>query len=174
MWSEGKTLENRDIRDLFGHFATGVAIVTAARENRLVGVTISSFTSISLTPRLIMFSLAKTLLSLPDFEAAPGYGINFLAADQQDLSKRFATKGEDKWLGTSISYSATGAPLLDGALAHIECTPHQRVEAGDHVIFICQVMRFNTPGATKHPLLFFRGKYCLVESPSSPISTLSA
>ncbi|WP_246160530.1 flavin reductase family protein [Aureimonas fodinaquatilis] len=160
-------MDARELRNLFGHFATGVAVVTAKLpDGNKVGVTISSFNSISLEPELVMFSLTNTLLSLPAFESAVSYGINFLAADQQEVSRRFAVKGEDKWADTAMRHGESGAPLLDGALAHIECSLHQRVEAGDHVIFICRVISFATPGATKEPLVFFKGRYCGIETPA--------
>lgn len=167
-------MEARELRNLFGHFATGVAVVTAAADSRLAGVTISSFNSISLSPELVMFSLTRTLLSLPDFETAARYGINFLAADQKDVSRRFATRGEDKWAGTAMHFGRNGAPLLDGALAHIECELHQRVEAGDHIVFICRITGFDTPGADKEPLVFFKGEYCPLGVQTLPNPALSA
>lgn len=161
-------MSQRELRNLFGHFATGVAVVTArTADGDRVGVTINSYNSISLAPELVMFSLTRNLLSLPAFEAASHYGINFLAADQQDISHRFATRGEDKWAATAAPAGENGAPLLEGALAHIECSLHQRVEAGDHIIFICRVTRFGTPGGTKEPLVFFKGRYCALEGDSS-------
>lgn len=163
-------MDHRELRNLFGHFATGVAVVTAeTSDGEAVGVTINSFNSVSLSPELVMFSLTRSLLSLPVFEDAVSYGINFLAADQQDLSKRFAMRGEDKWSETKVKRGANGAPLLEGAIAHIECGLHQRVEAGDHIIFICRVTRFDTPAASKEPLVFFKGRYCGIDVPALPV-----
>lgn len=153
-------MDTRGLRDLFGHFATGVAVVTAAdREGVRAGCTINSFTSISLAPELVMFSLMRTLLSLPVFRDATRYAVNFLAADQQSLSHRFAKRGEDKWTQTSFFEGGNGAPVLSGALAHIECELHQLVEAGDHFLFLCRVTAFATDADARDPLVFFKGRY---------------
>jgi flavin reductase (DIM6/NTAB) family NADH-FMN oxidoreductase RutF len=157
-------MEHRELRDLFGHFPTGVAIVTTTGVvSEKVGVTISSFNSVSLDPGLVMFSLTNELRSLPVYLAAETFGINFLSADQTELSNRFASKGADKWLGTRHRMGTTGVPLLEDALAHIECEKFQVVEGGDHMIFICRVVAYETFEKSS-PLIFFKGRYRTVEA----------
>lgn len=158
-------MDQRELRNMFGHFATGVAIVTArSAAGEPVGVTINSFNSVSLSPELLMFGLTRTLRSLSVFEQASSFGINLLAADQRDLSHRFATRGEDKWTRTAVREGRCGAPLLEGALAHIECVPHRLIEAGDHVVFLCRITGFDTTGGSKEPLVFYKGRYCGLEA----------
>lgn len=160
-------IDHRDLRNILGHFATGVTIVTTRGvDGERVGVTVNSFNSVSLSPELVLFSLTRSLLSLPVFEAADSYGINFLAADQQHLSNRFARRGQDKWTETLSLEGEGGIPLIHGALAHIECAREQILEAGDHLIFLCRVTSISA-GAAKEPLLFFKGGYCGL-SPLTP------
>jgi flavin reductase (DIM6/NTAB) family NADH-FMN oxidoreductase RutF len=148
-----------ELRQLLGHFATGVAVVTAeVPDGERAGVTINSFNSVSMSPELILFSLDRSLLSLPVFEAATHYGVNFLAAGQEEVSRRFASRGQEKWSETDWRRGSTGAPLLAGSLAHIECARHSVVEAGDHLIFLCRVLDFATSGS-QAPLIFYRGRY---------------
>lgn len=152
-------MDQRQLRSLLGHFATGVAIVTArAPSGEPAGVTINSFNSVSLSPALVMFSLTRGLWSLPVFEETDHFGISFLSRDQQDLSNRFAARGVDKWQGATVLTGRNGVPLVKGALAHIECRKDQMIEAGDHIIFLCAVtgMEAGPPG---EPLVFFRGGY---------------
>ncbi len=157
-------MDYRELRDLFGHFPTGVAVATTIGcEAEKVGVTISSFNSVSLDPGLVMFSLTNTLFSLPAFVGANAYGINFLTAEQADLSNRFSRKGTDKWTNTRHSVSANGVPLLDDALAHIECEKFKVIEGGDHLIFLCRVIAYQTFEKTS-PLIFFKGRYRSVEA----------
>jgi flavin reductase (DIM6/NTAB) family NADH-FMN oxidoreductase RutF len=157
-------MDYRELRDLFGHFPTGVAVVTTlSPQAEKVGVTISSFNSVSLEPGLVMFSLTNTLVSLPAFVDADVYGINFLAADQEDLSTRFARKGADKWRDTGHRFGTNGVPLLDDALAHIECRKFKVIEGGDHLIFLCQVTAYETFEKAS-PLIFFKGRYRSVEA----------
>lgn len=159
-------LDQRALRDMFGHYATGVAVVTARdTQGQACGVTISSFNTASLSPELVLFSLTNSLLSLPTFEAARHIGINFLAADQQDVSRVFASRGADKWSGVDVSDGDHDVPLIGGALAHMECERFQVMDAGDHRLFLCKVLGFET-FSHKPPLVFFKGRYC--ELTSSP------
>lgn len=142
---------------MLGHFATGVVVLTAHHGDERVGVTVNSFSSLSLTPPLVLFSLTQNSRSLPVFQKAERIGINILSAEQQHISHRFATSGADKWAGTSVNAGAHGAILIDEALAHLECERHAIVDGGDHLIFICRVLAFQShPG---EPLMYFRGGY---------------
>lgn len=152
-------IEPSELRSLLGHFATGVAIVTAVDETgERAGITINSFNSVSLSPELVLFSLDRRLWSLPVFERAEHYCVNFLATGQEEISNRFAGRGNDKWAETGWTEGSNGAPAIDGALAHIECERDRVIEGGDHLIFLCRVRDFSA-GGTGEPLIYFRGRY---------------
>jgi flavin reductase (DIM6/NTAB) family NADH-FMN oxidoreductase RutF len=151
--------DQRALRDAFGRFATGVAIITARDADGPLGLTVNSLASASLAPPLLLFSVAKTCRSLERLVAAPSYGVNVLGREQEALSRRFSVQGTEKWTpDTASALGRHGAPLLSGALAVFECRPFARHEAGDHWIFIGEVLRFEASedGA---PLLFYRGRY---------------
>jgi flavin reductase (DIM6/NTAB) family NADH-FMN oxidoreductase RutF len=137
----------QEFRAALGMFATGVTIVTArTAEGDLVGLTANSFNSVSLSPPLVLWSLARTAGSLPVFSAGSHYAINILAADQRALAERFATKACDRWQGVAFTDGAGGAPLIDGAAATFECFNRSRYEEGDHVIFVGEVERCSPRG----------------------------
>lgn len=140
-------------------FATGVTIVTARTpEGDLVGLTANSFNSVSLTPPLVLWSLARSAGSMAAFSTGSHYAINILSADQQALARQFAAKDVDRYQGVQFSLGASGAPLLQGAAATFECFNRSRYEEGDHVIFVGEVERCNhRTGAS--PLLFHGGRF---------------
>ena len=148
-----------EFRDALGMFATGVTIVTARdAQGSFIGLTANSFNSVSLTPPLVLWSLARSAGSMAAFSTGSHYAINILSADQQDLAKQFAGKGLDRFAGVSYTAGSGGAPLLDGAVARFECFNRSRYEEGDHVIFVGEVERCTyTQGAS--PLLFHGGKF---------------
>ncbi len=148
-----------EFRAALGMFATGVTIVTARAANgKLVGLTANSFNSVSLNPPLVLWSLAHAAASMAVFSTGSHYAINVLAADQQALAQRFATKGVDRWAGGDHSEGLAGAPLLAGAAATFECFNRSRYEEGDHVIFVGEVERC-THRADASPLLFHGGRF---------------
>ena len=141
-------------------FATGVTIVTARTpEGVLVGLTANSFNSVSLSPPLVLWSLARAAASMAALSSSSHYAINILAADQKALAERFASgRREDRWIGVSFSEGLSGAPLLAGATATFECFNRSRYEEGDHVIFVGEVEHCqHRAGAA--PLLFHGGKF---------------
>ncbi|WP_322516612.1 flavin reductase family protein [Rhodopseudomonas palustris] len=156
------SLDQRSFRSALSQFATGVAVITARGEaNALIGMTMSSFNSVSLDPPLILFSVDRRALSLAAMQAADGYAVNILSRGQEALSNQFAKASSDKWSNVSHSIGHAEAPLLAGALAHFECAPYAQYDGGDHVIFVGRVVRFGVR-EDEEPLVFFRGKYqCL-------------
>ena len=140
-------------------FATGVTVVTArTAEGRLVGLTASSFNSLSLEPPLVLWSLAHMAGSLPALSTGTHYAINVLGASQKTLAENFASKRSDRWEGVAFSEGVCGAPLLAGAVATFECYNRSRYQEGDHVIFVGEVERCEyQPGAA--PLLFHGGNF---------------
>lgn len=145
-------------RRTLGAFATGICVVAAEdADGAPVGMTMSSFNAVSLDPPLVLFSVARTALSLPALRAARGYGISVLAAHQQDVSGRFARAQGEKWSGIGYLRGHVGAPLLAEAAAHLECVPHAIHDGGDHEIFIARVVAHHAE--TAEPLIFHAGRY---------------
>ncbi|MFG1297337.1 flavin reductase family protein [Xanthobacter variabilis] len=151
-------LDPRELRNALGRFATGIAVVMAGDDEGLMGVTVNSFSAVSLDPPLILFCMARKLLSLSRFEKVDAYSVNILLEDQQDVSNRFATAGEDKFAGTSWEHGPSGAPRLMPAHAVFECVPYAHYDGGDHVIFVGRVVHMHAEGE-EAPLLYYRGRY---------------
>jgi flavin reductase (DIM6/NTAB) family NADH-FMN oxidoreductase RutF len=153
------TFSPKEFRSALGMFATGVTIVTAmTSDGKPIGLTASSFNSVSLDPPLVLWSLARAAASLPAFSTGSHYAINILAADQKLLAEKFAVKGGDRWTGVAFTHGSGQAPLLTGAAAVFECFNRSRYEEGDHVIFVGEVERVAwRPGAA--PLLFHGGRF---------------
>lgn len=145
-------------RNCLGQFPTGVCIITAPGEDEPVGMTMSSFNSLSLDPPLILFSIDRRAKGLPQWEAAPSFVVHILSEDQRELSNRFARPGANKWEGLPYKPGPDGAPILAGAAAVFECRPHARHDGGDHVLFIARVERFKA-NPDRRPLVFCRGRY---------------
>lgn len=150
-------------RQALGCFATGITVVTATTaKSERIGITANSFTSVSLTPPLVLVSLAKSLRSLDDLLSVDAFAINLLQCGQQEISTRFACAATNKWAGVAHGHAENGSPLLDGRLAHFECRPYARHDAGDHVILIGEVTRFESE-LEADPLVFYRGAYRRLE-----------
>jgi flavin reductase (DIM6/NTAB) family NADH-FMN oxidoreductase RutF len=153
------SVDQRSFRRALSQFATGVAVITARGDTgEAIGMTMSSFNSVSLDPPLVLFSVDRRALSLPAMVAAKGFAVNILARQQEALSNQFAKALGDKWNNVAHTLGHAEAPLLDGALAHFECEPYAHHDGGDHVIFIGRVVRF-TAAEDGDPLVFFRGRY---------------
>ncbi len=149
----------RQFRDVLGSFASGVTVVTAMSNGAPVGMTCQSFSSVSLDPPLVLFVPARTSRAWPLMQRAGKFCVNFLSADQAELSNTMASRGTDKFAGVDWSPSeTTGSPLLDGALAYVDCSVHAVHEAGDHYVVIGRVLDLVQRDATD-PLLFFQGQY---------------
>lgn len=153
-------MEDRGFRRALGEFATGVAIVTARGPGgELVGMTMSSFNSVSVDPPLVLFSVDRKAMSLPAMREAKGFAVNVLARDQENLSNQFARALTNKWDQVKTSVGHAEAPLISGALAHFECAPYAYYNGGDHLIFVVRVVRYAVQPDAPAPLTFFRGRY---------------
>jgi flavin reductase (DIM6/NTAB) family NADH-FMN oxidoreductase RutF len=148
----------RSFRRALGHFPTGVCVVTSQVDGARIGMTVSSFNSLSLEPPLVLFSIDAGATSLPLWRKAEGYAINVLAENQKDLSDRFAKSGSNKWEGTTYAEGLFGAPALPGVAAVLECAAWATHAGGDHVLFIAEVKRFRTSSG-RRPLVFSKGRY---------------
>ena len=146
-------------RATLGRFATGVSVVTGMADGEPVGLTCQSFTSVSLDPPLVLFCPAKTSRAWPRIEASGAFCVNILARDQEHVSDVMASRGIDKFADLAWQGSkATGSPVLDGTLGHVDCVIHAVHDGGDHHVVIGQVVGLAVTDAPD-PLLFFEGHY---------------
>lgn len=140
-------------------FATGITIVTArSGEGTPVGVTISSFNSVSLTPPLVLWSMGHQTSSLPVFSQCTHYAIHVLTVGQRLLAERFATRGVDRWAGVAWQESADGVPLIEGSAAIFECRNRSQYIEGDHTLFVGEVARCQHRKGSA-PLLYHGGMF---------------
>jgi flavin reductase (DIM6/NTAB) family NADH-FMN oxidoreductase RutF len=152
-------LNSRAFRDALGHFATGVAVVSARVDGGApVGLTINSFASVSLEPPLILWSLDRGSDRFRAFMQVDRFGISILGGAHQELSRRLARKGQSALEEAEIATGENGVVLLRSAIASFECEVFQRIEAGDHVIFISHVLSC-AQAAHEEPLVYYRGAY---------------
>jgi flavin reductase (DIM6/NTAB) family NADH-FMN oxidoreductase RutF len=162
-------------RHVLGHFATGVAVITAMAPSGPVGMSVSSFTSVSLEPPLVAFLPDKSSTSWPKIRAAAAFCVNILSAGQEALCAQFARKGIDKFAGVAWRAAPSGAPILEGGMAWIDCELTQNFESGDHFIAIGRVLQLE---AAEYgvPLVFFQGGYhfAVPRSPALAADTLQA
>lgn len=148
-----------EFRRVLGHFPTGIAVVTAVADGRAVGMTVQSFCSVSLNPPLVLICPALTSTSWPHIEAVGRLCVNVLSEGQENLARQFARSGTDKYAGVGWTASThTGSPILEDALAWIDCSVSERHVAGDHLIVTCRVHALGAR-TDLHPLLFFRSGY---------------
>jgi len=153
------SIDTRALRNAFGCFATGVTVVTTKPDGAdPIGITANSFSSVSLEPPLVLWCIDKGSDTFDIFMAADNYAINVLSADQQHLSNHYSQTGGHQMLDAGWTTAQTGAPLIDGALAHFDCTIHARHEAGDHIIMVGHIRHFASVGEGK-PLLYALGGY---------------
>ncbi len=146
-------------RQVLGQYPTGVSVVTAiASDGAPVALTVGSFTSVSLDPPLVAFLPARQSSSWPKIEAAGRFCVNILGADQEPLCRAFAAKSTDKFAGVGWRPATSGAPVLDGVVAWVDCELDAVYDAGDHVIVVGRVRDLDV-GRAGLPLLFFQGGY---------------
>jgi flavin reductase (DIM6/NTAB) family NADH-FMN oxidoreductase RutF len=161
-------LDPRAFRNVLGQFATGVAIITTDVDAMKLGATVSSFNSVSLEPPLVLFSLARTALSLPQWRQAQALAISVLGEHQTELSNRFANAAGAKWEGLPDRRARNGAPLPPDVMLHFECRPYAAYEAGDHEIFVVEVTGYTQQQPGRMPLVFFSGRYQHLASDDGP------
>ena len=150
--------ESRDLRNAFASFGTGVTVVTSrGADQRRVGVTANSFSSVSLDPPIVSWNLALHSPNLAAFDHAGRFVINVLALSQLNLSNQFASKSTDKFAGVEFDEGLCGLPVLRGCAAVIECRTIERLEVGDHILFLGAVEQYRYQGI--EPLLFCQGAY---------------
>lgn len=139
------------------HFASGVTVVTTEHDGRQFGMTVASFASLSLHPPLVLICVEKTVKTHDAIVAAGKFGISILAADQGEISSRFASRRDDKFEGIALDRGDDGVPLIAGSLTSLECRLYAQLPGGDHTIFIGEVTGVRTRDG--QPLLYFRSGY---------------
>lgn len=153
------SFDQRAFRDALGQFPTGVTVITANPEGcKPFGVTANSFSSVSLDPPLILWSLQKNSDTFAAFEKADNFTVNVLAADNQDISNQYAKKNQHDLDEDHFTFGDSGSPVLNGALVSFECTKHASHDGGDHVILVGKV-QFVSEVSNADPLVFHSGQY---------------
>jgi len=152
-----------EMRATLSNYATGVAVITTTdTRGRPVGMTVNSFNAVSLDPPLVLWSIGLTAWSLPIWRAASGFAVNILAADQTDVCKLFSSREEDRFSRVAWSRGLDGLPLIDGAVAALQCRFWARYPGGDHEIMLGQVMACHH--AERRPLVYCQGRLGIVQA----------
>jgi len=156
-------VESRELRNAFGRFPTGVAVVaTRAQDGSLAGLTVNSVAPVALAPARLLWSLGARSRSRPVFEAAGFFTVNVLREDQIELARQMSSQTPDRFAGVAWRpAAASGAPLLEGCVATFECRRSSVAEIGDHVVFVGDIESFEAPGGA--PLLYLSGRYSRLE-----------
>jgi len=151
-------LDSKEQRRILGKFATGVTVASTKIGEETWGMTANAVTSLSLDPPLVILCIQKDSQSLDKFSDGGCFALNILAADQQEISDRFAFKGPKDFSSLDTKTAETGAPILNGSLGWIDCKLKEILPGGDHDIFIGEIVAGEAPedGA---PLLYYDGKY---------------
>lgn len=153
-----KNLDSKEFRNALGQFATGVTVITSVNsQDDPVGVTASSFNSVSLEPPLVLWSLAKNADSLAAYQTSGYFCVHILSSEQEALSQRFAARGTDKFAGLEWDKGIGSVPLLSDYAAQFQCKTTYQYEGGDHVIFVGEVLEYQV--RDDQPLVFHRGGY---------------
>lgn len=153
------TFDSKAFRNALGAFPTGIAVVTASGADAHVGITVNSFTSVSLDPPLVLWCIDRKSARYPTFAAAPGFTISILGSVHKEVSSRLAKSGEHSLDGVALMPTQLGPPALADALAVFECARENVWDAGDHAVLIGRVLRFARHDEAGAPLVYFRGRY---------------
>ncbi len=157
-----RTFDEARFKEALGRFATGVTVVTATEEGIPVGFTCQAFTSLSLDPPMVALAPAKTSTSWPRIAKAGAFAVNVLSSGQEALCREFAVSGGDKFKGVAWRRGELGVPLLEGALAWLECRLGTIHDAGDHELVTGEVVHLGV--GEGQPLLFYRGGFGTFEA----------
>lgn len=152
--------DSKALRSAMGCFTTGVAVIATRKDERHIGFTANSLTSVSLSPPLMLFCISKARSSYEAVAVAEAFTINVLSASQRRISERFATSADNKWAGVDYKEDRFGNPLLRGAAAAFSCRKREIIEAGDHIIVLVEVDAFEQD-SDPSPLVYCRSQYCL-------------
>jgi flavin reductase len=151
------TFDSKKQRQILGHFATGVTVVTTDGEAGSHGMTANAFASLSLDPPLVMVAVDKGAALLDFLKQNRCFAVNILRVDQEDLSRRFAARGPKDFSDLNITTAATGSPILVDSIAFLDCRVYDILPGGDHEIFLGEILAGDYRGGD--PLLYFGGTY---------------
>jgi flavin reductase (DIM6/NTAB) family NADH-FMN oxidoreductase RutF len=160
--STSRRLTSEEFRDVIGHFASGVTVITVSVDGRLHGTTASAVTSLSLEPPMLLVCMNRESATGQAMAAARAFAVNILGEDHGELATRFARKGGDKFAGVDLAGGEQGHPLLAGAIAQLECRVAEQVAAGTHIVFIAAVEAASARRGAP-PLAYFRGRFGRLE-----------
>jgi 3-hydroxy-9,10-secoandrosta-1,3,5(10)-triene-9,17-dione monooxygenase reductase component len=163
--SSHTTITGEQFRHVLGHVPTGVAVITADGADGPVGMAANSVTSVSLEPPMILLCPAKSSTTWPAIREARRFCVNVMAHQHEEVTRRFALKGADRFTGVAHSARPSG-PALDDAVAWIECALRDEHDAGDHTIVVADVLAIEAASESA-PLVFFRGRYGTFARPSA-------
>jgi 3-hydroxy-9,10-secoandrosta-1,3,5(10)-triene-9,17-dione monooxygenase reductase component len=160
MEPSGLEPDTQRFRQVLGHFATGVTVITGMHEDQPAGFACQAFSALSLDPPMVLFCPGRTSGTWPRIARVGDIGVNILAADQGDVARKFGVTAADKFDGVEWTSGPNGAPILHGVLAWAACTVDAVHEAGDHFVVIARVTALSEcrPG---DPLLFYRSRFSL-------------
>jgi flavin reductase (DIM6/NTAB) family NADH-FMN oxidoreductase RutF len=147
-------IDDARFREILSHFPSGVTVVTTSVGEELWGMTVASFASLSLRPPLVLICIEKSVKTHDAIVASGHFGVSILAASQADVSNRFASKADDKFEGIPFRRARRGSPLIEGAIASMECRVTEQLPGGDHTIFVGEIDDATT--APGDPLLYVR------------------
>ena len=152
-----EAIDGERLRHVLGHLPTGVAVIAVFGEDGPAGMAVNSVASVSLDPPLILFCPARSSTTWPSLRAAGRFCVNVMASQHEEITRRFARRGADRFAGVDYRERSTGPGLTD-ALAWIDCRIEAEHDAGDHTIVVARVLAMEAaPGGD--PLVFFRGRY---------------
>jgi flavin reductase (DIM6/NTAB) family NADH-FMN oxidoreductase RutF len=151
------SIDEKQFRQTMSQFASGVTVVTTQLDGVRHGLTVSAFASLSLRPPLVLISIEKTVRTHDALSSAGMFGVSILSSAQEEISSRFASRIDDRFAGVSTSTGELGVPLIEGAIAWIECRITDRLPGGDHTIFVGEVVSAQIHDG--EPLLYFRSGY---------------
>ncbi|MEO5963922.1 MAG: flavin reductase family protein [Candidatus Limnocylindrales bacterium] len=161
------TVPSIDFRGVMGHFATGVTVVTTLDGEQPLGITVNALSSVSLEPPLVLIALGRRRFIVPAIEATRRFAVNVLTEDQQWLSDCFAgasvTPGREAFCGAPWHPGELGLPIIDGAIASLECEVVERFDVGDHHLYVGRVEACSEDDSEAPPLLYHRRRYLRIE-----------
>lgn len=160
---EAAPVDAKALRDVCGHFVTGVTVITSGSAAGAAGTTVNSFTSVSLDPPLVLFCLNSNSRLRPVVETSGVYAVNFLSGRQKRVAWAFANREKASLRDVAHHHVSTGVPVLSEALAYLSCRLVDTLEGGDHAIFLGEVTELGMPRRHQEPLIFFRGSLSVLE-----------
>tara|TARA_Y100001970_G_C14139611_1_gene806336 strand:+ start:571 stop:1035 length:465 start_codon:yes stop_codon:yes gene_type:complete len=152
-----KKINSLIFKKAMSKFTTGITVVTIKTESGYIGKTVNSFTSLSLNPPLILFSLDKKSSSINEYKKSTFFGVNILTKKQKDISKFFSSK-KSKWNDTDFFLSKNKVPMIKNCIVNLDCRIKKTSKEGDHILFICKINEISINNSTT-PLVYFNSEY---------------